>query len=308
MEIKNSRAQTFTIVTIILIGLLIVTTSIITINMSNPIKKRISTMDNFLFSLEENLQRQLFISGYRTTFLAIKHITDNGEYISNYNTFYNESFYQGTINGVSQEIMEGATYSDVISSIQERADKINVNINFTNAEYTISQEDPWNIKLTLHINISMEDKEGLASWNKEKTIVSYVPITEFEDPIYTVETNALISKKINRTIYEGDYVSGSNVSNLLNHVQNGFYTSNSDAPSFLKRIEGNFSPDDNGIESLVDISELSDQGIIPKSKSVIDHIYFSEDNPSSSQVSGMPGWFLIDSDHEAKYQVSGLTS
>ena len=35
-----------------------------------PIKMRISSMDSFLFSLEENLERQVYISGFRIIFLA----------------------------------------------------------------------------------------------------------------------------------------------------------------------------------------------------------------------------------------------
>ena len=109
------------------------------------------------------------------------------------------------------------------------------------------------------------------------------------------------------TIYE-DFVQGTDVSNLLSHTENSYYIASSSAPSFLDRLEGKLEADENGIESLVYLPELSLQGIPVKDKSIVDYIYFSDSNPISYHIQGMPNWFKLDSEHLSIYQVSGLAT
>lgn len=264
-------------------------------------------MDSFLFSIEENLQRQMYISGYRITFLAEDYITRTGNY-TNINLFFNQAFFNGTVSGVHNDIMNGATYSDLVSSINQKASKLNVNITLSNPRIIIAQSDPWHINFTLTSDFTMEDKSKLARWDKQQTISSYIPVENFEDPIYIINTNAKVSRKINKTIYEGIYVENGNVANLLSHVNHDYYTAHNDSPSFIKRLSGDFSADKNGIESFVDISQLFQQGVSVTTKSVVDYIYFSSNTPSYYSVAGMPSWFKIDDAHITKYNVTGLTS
>jgi len=306
---KNKKAQIFTLLAIFIIVLMFVSFEIFSIvDQRHPIKVRVSTMDNFLNSVEQNLERQAFISGFRIIFLSLDEITRSGNYISNTDSFFNEAFFNGTINGEPNEILIGATYSDLINSINNEADKINVVISFQNPRINITQENPWFVKFTLITDFTMQDQSGLARWEKEQEISASIPITGFEDPLYIINTNALVSKKINQTIYEGIYAQGSDVSNLLSHLNNNYYTENPNAPSFLKRLEGDLSSDVNGIESFVDTTELSRQGISVLDKSIIDYIYFSANNPIKYSVAGMPSWFKIDNqnNHLEKYNVTGL--
>ncbi len=264
-------------------------------------------MDSFLFSVEQNLQRQVYISGFRILFLAESEITSSGNYID-VGSFFNEAFFNGTVEGVSQDILIGATYDDLISSVNQKASKINVDITMTNPVINVTQDDPWFVKFTLTTNFTMRDKGGLALWEKQQIISASIPVENFEDPLYVVNTYAKVSRPIRKTIYEGNYVSGSDVLNLLNHVNGGYYAANTFAPSFLKRLEGDTSPDENGIESFVDIPELSSQGLDTPTKSDIDYIYFSSETPDYYHVSGMPSWFRVDDEdgHLAKYGVAGL--
>ncbi|MEM3113484.1 MAG: hypothetical protein QXI33_03635 [Candidatus Pacearchaeota archaeon] len=299
---KKKKAQTFTIMALALIFLLMITAGIITkTDNRRTIQKRVSTLDTFLFSVEENLERQMYIAGFRTVFLTNDQITKTGQYIDVIK-FFNESIFNGSVNGEAQQIMIGATFNDSVYSINEKAKKIGAIVEFSNVSIKISQDDPWNIKISLNVSIKMKDKTNLAEWEKEKIIVTYIPITGFEDPVYIVNTNSRITHKINKTIYEGQY--NSPISNLLEHTQKGYYTENTDAPSFLKRLEGDLSASPYGIESLVDLSALSQQGLPTQTKSVVDHIYFnSTNNPSSSQIAGMPTWFRLDNAHKPKYNL-----
>ena len=76
------------------------------------------------------------------------------------------------------------------------------------------------------------------------------------------------------------------------------------ARSEIAALEGDLSANENGIESLVYLPELSTQGISIKSKSVVDYIYFSTNNPPSQTVIGMPSWFRLDDEHLSVYGIS----
>lgn len=256
-------------------------------------------MDGFLSSVEENLERQIYISGFRILFLAEDQITSTGTYV-NIENFSNEAFFNGTINGVENNpILLGATYEDIVNSLNNKARKISVEINLSNSSFIVTQSDPWNVNVTLVSNFIMNDRENLARWEKTQRISTLIPIAFFEDPIFTVKSYAKISRKINQTPYEGNYTD-----NLLLHVDGRYYAANPNAPSFLKRLEGNLSADANGIESFVYIPDFSSQRLPIYDKSVIDYIYFSSENPPAHSVPRIPySWFKIDSEdnHTQKY-------
>ena len=156
----------------------------------------------------------------------------------------------------------------------------------------------WNVKVSLKTRFTVFDSKNSVSWDKNLTINSYIPVTNFYDPIYVVSTNGLIENKINKTIYNL-----SSVANLNLHLQNSYYIASSLAPSFLDRLQGKFSASPYGIESLVYLPKLSAQGIPTLTKSGVDYIYFSGSNPAYTSVSGMPSWFYLDNPHLAVYGV-----
>ncbi len=304
--IKDKRAQIFTLIAIVLIGFLFITFELFSVaNQKNTVKDRISTMDDYLSAIEANLGRQLYISGFRIIFLAEDHITRTGSYID-VNNFFNEAFFNGTVDGNASDILFGAKYSDLVNSINNKAEKINVDVALNDYHIELSQSDPWNVNFSLAANLTMTDKANLARWERREVVSVFIPVIEFVDPIYIVNTNGKVSQKINRTIYDSDYVHGTDVSNLADHVNKRYYAANSLAPSFLKRLAGDLSSDPNGIESFVDIDYLSKQGISAQSKSAVDYIYFSGNNPPFYSVNGMPSWFRIDNAHVARYNLTGV--
>ncbi len=303
----NNKSQIFTLIAIALLVLFFVSYEVYSISQDRyAIKTRISTMDSFLFSLETNLEREVYVSGYRAIFLAEDKISKTGTYIPDINSFMQEAFFNGTASGNSSEILDGTTYSDILQSVNEKADKINVNININNPEISIFQENPWNVALIFSFDLEMNDNSNLASWKKHEDIKSLIEIDGFEDPVYLINTNGKVAYKFNRTIYDGNYVQAGNPENLNQHVLNKYYAENPDAPSFLKRLEGDLSADANGIESLADLSEFTKQGLEIQQKSIVYHIYFSQNNPSSRNIQGLPSWFRLDDAHLVKYNATGL--
>jgi len=296
--IKDKRGIFFTSLVIVILILFIGTYTLQTeFKTRKDIQNRVSTMNNFLFSVEQDIPRQLHASGFRIIFLFEKRIAERGEFITNFDSTFAELFFNGTMYGeVNDEIntlMNGAKFSDILTSTQDKLSKINVDIELTSPRINVSQVDPWNVKVTLTAGLVMKDKGDIALWDKTLISTTYISIAGFDDPLYTKNTGGMLLNKINQSIYSNF----SNAGQLLNEVNNAYYRSSTAGPSFLDRLQGNTGADVNGIESLVNIPELSGatSGI-----SIVDYHYFG-DQASGSPVAGMPSWFLIDSGNSGVY-------
>jgi len=301
---KNKKGMFFTVMTLAILSLFIVSLGISSyVKDRTPLNSRIETMNNFVFSVEKDFPRKLYLSGFRTIFLMGKGVAETGDYFSDFESTFEDIFYNGTLNGVNysepNEIMYKSTYQGIINSLSDKAKKINMNLSFENPILTIGQEDPWNVKISLEGDLSIQDLGNLASWNKFSVFEAYIPITNFDDPLYLVETNGLVTNKINKTIYNIPVP----LSDLSNHAGGKYYINSTISPSFINRFEGNKGANENGIESLVYLPDLSTQGISVKDKSVVDYIYFSTNNPSTSNIAGMPAWFKLDTNHLGLYGV-----
>ncbi|MFH1500839.1 MAG: hypothetical protein ABIE22_02735 [archaeon] len=308
---KNKKGQAFTLFAIGLVIFLFVSYSTFSLVQDRrAIKTRISTMNNFLYSIEEDFSRQLYIFGFRSLLVAEdytstssppKYITDLPG-INNANDFFNLTFHNYTVLGGNYTyLLRGSNYDSIIENINEAAEKINVEINFTNEKIEVTQEDPWNIVIVFSANMTMKDKTGLASWNRSQVIRSPVSILGFKDPLFIVETQDGFESKINLTMFEdGGYYDLTDNSNLTRHCQYGYYSNNTDAPSFLSRLEGDTTASDQyGIERLIYYPSLPDS--YKYSASIVDHEYFSSPPTTGSLVTNMPAWFLLDTDHTTKY-------
>jgi len=270
----NKKAMFFTLLAIALLSLFLVSyTTYSVVRTREAIQKRVETLNNFVFSVEQDLPRQLYVSGFRSIFLLENHIVEDGDYINNLNATFQELFFNGSIYGVYQELMKGANFSGIQSSLNQKAGKINANVELINPSLAVSQEDPWHVKFSLQIDFRIADRNNLASWNKTSTLVSYVPIKNFDDPVYLKNG---VTNKINKTIYELPIGS-----NLASHVSNSYYINTTISPSFLDRLEGDLgAQSEYGIESLVD---KTDSGMPQYAKSIVDYIYFDPSNNPPTQ-------------------------
>ena len=297
---KNKKAMFFTILAIALLSLFLVSYSTYAVvKERQAVNKRINTMNNFVFSIEQDLPRKLYISTFRIIFLLEAEIIGTGNYITDLNSTFEEAFFNGTIYGNNQELMQGVTFSGIETSLNDKARNTNLEISLSSPNISVTQEDPWNIKVTLRTDLFIKDKGDLAQWNRSAVIESYIPIDNFEDPLYIVETNGLVTNKINQTIYNFPITIG----NLPSHSTNSYYVESASAPSFLDRLQGINAPNINGIESLVYLPKLSSQGVTVQDKSCVDYIYFSTNNPSAQNIGGMPAWFKLDAAHLGDYGV-----
>jgi hypothetical protein len=306
MGLKNKKGMFFTILTIVIISLFIISYIVFTnIEKTETVEKRIETLNAFTISIEKDIPRQLYVSGYRFIFVTEKNILERGAFSTDIESEFQEAFFNGTIHGEPSSVLVGTTFVDMQTALQQYGGKINANLTLTNPTISLTQEDPWHVKVTLTANMQVTDENKLALWNKTETFSEKIPIENFDDPIYIVNTNGKIVPKVINTNYT-PFVSGASPANLLVHITQMRYTASTEAPSFLMRLEGNLSSNPQGIESLVNLAAFSTQGITTQQKSIVDHIYFSPQNPSSCQVApaGLPSWVRLDNTHLSKYNVS----
>jgi len=296
----NKKAVIFTILVIAMLSLFSFSYVIYSVNQDRTtINKRVNSLNDFVFSIEDDLSRKLYISGFRIIFLFQSEMIDTENYITDLDDKFEEAFFNGTINGLGEDIMRGANFSDIQKFLSEKGNKVNANVILNNPVISINQTDPWNVEVNLIANLFIEDKRELVSWNRTISIDSYVPVENFADPLYIIGTNGKITRKINQTIYDFS-VPG----DLEKHLTNNNYINSTLAPSFLDRLQGITTGNLNGIESLVYLSDLSSQGISVKDKSIVDYIYFSTNDPSTAAFPAIAPWFKIDDAHLPIYRLS----
>ncbi len=273
------------------------------------VETRVKAMNGFVKNIEKDLEKGLRITATRALLGIEEKIATKGQFLASAADGFKGALVNGTVEGELIKIMENNTFFDWAQSIEEEAAAVDLKANITITNLSVYQENPWAITLEANTTISLSDNKGTASWSTKKTVKSEVSILGFEDPAYTVKSLGLVINTINKTLYEGNYVIGSDPSNLKAHIDNGFYTENPDAPNFLMRFEGNFSASPQGIESIVHLGKFQQQGLSISLKSGIDHVYFGDAITPIYTVSGVyTSWFRIDANHVDKYQVGGLIS
>lgn len=276
------------------------------------VELRIDTLDQLIASAERDVSRGLFIASFRAIMALEEYMIKNNDYIDDVDGRLHEALINGTIDGQNMVLMDDSTVPDWIASISDEAGKMNVVMNMTIFEVVIGQRDPWHVYVAVNFSMTLNDSSGLASWQRISAAEALVPIEGFEDPLFIRNGLGRITNLINKTPYEGNftYHDGSdwNMSNLIDHIESSLYAENTDAPSFLKRLEGDLSASEHGIECMVNLKKLSDQAIdINSTASIIDHEYWQDGADGDYRINRTDDWVVIDAAHRAKYNVTALS-
>ena len=307
---KGKKSILYTIAAIALTIVIIVTYSAYSTYRLNDkmdtIETRIETVNFFIKDVESDLDRGIYISGFRTLLSFDQYVTTNGSYIADVNGKFKESFLNGTINGQPLSLMQDSTFTDWANKISVEADKIGIKFNFTINSVKLNHSDPWTVEVGVDMNLSISDKRNTSSWARNRYLTTQISVIGFEDPLYIINTGGRVTNPIINTNITSFVVSG-DVANLIMHANNSYYIAHNDAPSFLMRLEGNLGNSSNGIESLVNLEELQQQGLVIKDRSIVDYIYFGTQNTVNFRINNTPTWFKIDQNHLATYQVTNLT-
>ena len=311
----NKRGFVFTIVAVLLVSVLISSTFLLTKSSYNKksfvANSRVSSMNDFILSIESDMERSMLISGYRSIISLQKQVSYNATFIPNFSDTFEEIFVNGSVNGESVDLMKDASINDWISRINQESRKVNIIFDFKTDTLNVYHDSPWSVVIELNGTMNISDVNGLASWYYYKSFKKSIDIISFEDPLYTVKSLDKVTNIISKASYN-DFVNLTNndTSVLSDHLNNSRYIASTDAPSFLMRFTGNLSPSPFGIESLVDLQDFSNQNLDLYDRSVIDYEYFNEDYNGSDKcnITGMPSWFRIDNSKMSDYNISGFGS
>jgi hypothetical protein len=294
--IKNKKGIFFLMLTLILISLFVLSIGFFSgLAYRKAVQERVESLSEFVSATESDLNRQIFISGYRAIFFMEKEIVDNGYYVNDVNLLLQEMFFNGTINGEPEPLLQSVTFAELEQLVSERAARISASADFSNPSINITQDDPWNVKVVFVSDFYIADKNNLASWNKTISIEVPIAIFNFTDPVYFVETAGNVDPPtFARTPY-----SSFDSSTLAAHIAGKYYREHSDAPSFLDRLEGNLlASSPYGIESLVNVPDIPPA--YQTGRSIVDHIYF-DGSETGCHLSGMAGWVKLDEVHRTYY-------
>lgn len=292
--IRNKKGIFFTMLAIVLLSLFMLSVTLIPgVFQGRDARNRVESLDKFVIAVEEDLSRQLFISGFRTIFLMEQDIISSVSPIFGVDSVFQEAFFNGTYNGIDQELLEGTSFDEIMEALRDRGKRINANVSFYNPSLEVRQDDPWNVKIILSGNLVIEDFAGLALWNKSSSYEGIVSVSNFDDPLYLLESNGMMLNKV----IEG------NISDLNDHLDNSYYIASNTGPSFLDRFSGGTGSNVNGIESLVNLQELSQHIPAKNGISVVDYLYFGNEDAGCAVIGGYPSWFRLDDGHLGIYGV-----
>ncbi|MFP4524088.1 MAG: hypothetical protein ACLFO2_02085 [Candidatus Woesearchaeota archaeon] len=282
---------------------------------------RVGTMNSFIGDLHHDLDRAAYISGYRALLGMEEHLSQRGAFFDNQSAMeeaFRQAFLTGGYNGTSFPVLDNASFNDYLQRVDLQASQVGIDVNATVARVRLSQAKPWVVQVRFQGNFTITDERGAAWWEYTKNFTTDVPITGLKDPLYTVNTNGRVPNTItNHTLPPTGYVNDTNndTAVLREFTEGSYYRTTDEAPSFLQRFTGDLAADEHGIESLVYLPALSDQGVVVHTdRSVVDHIYFSSSPDNSTDrcdIQGMsytPDWFRLDQDHMDDYELDTLSS
>jgi hypothetical protein len=280
---------------------------------------RIRAMNDFMRNLDNDIHRATYISAFRALLTLETYLIDTKQF-GNTSVLFREAFFDGTIyGGVVGDQMVNSTFSEYLSRVQDLAASTGILLDINVTSIRLAQHDPWSLDVYMMMNITAIDTKNTASWHINKEYVTNVPIDTLKDPIYikhlpkaAVEALEGI-RRANTTL-----VNGSDVSNLKTHITGFYYINSTFAPSYMMRLEDNITrdPDGNGIESIVDVKFLTDQGVVitqsDLKKIKVDYIYFDSVISNETKVCNVSGIsqtdynFVIPLNRTSMYQISGL--
>jgi hypothetical protein len=270
------------------------------------IETRIETVNFFIKDVENDINKGIFITTFRTLLSFNEYITSNGTFIDDIDKRFKEAFLNGTISQKPLTLMQDTTFTDWANRISAQAGYIDILSDFKINDVELYHDSPWSVTVGINISLDIMDKRNTSQWKRERYLSTKIGIINFEDPLYIINsqgrvTNTIIPTNITQFVIDNE------ADNLMEHTNSSSYIINFMSPSFLMRFEGNLSNSTFGIESLVNLDEFLEQGIAIKDRSAVDYIYFGSQITTNHRINNTPGWFKIDDGHLEIYQVENIT-
>jgi hypothetical protein len=158
-------------------------------------------------------------------------------------------------------------FLDKIQNISE--DELNIQSNYAVNSINITQATS-NFAIELLINLSLKIDDFYANISDTRIVKSSVSIVGLLDPVYML--NGTYNQTINST--KPDNYGNWTPADLRDLYYAHAYRSNKDAISFINRIKGNFSSNDYGIESFVNLTGPGVLSRMNENSSLVDYLFW----------------------------------
>lgn len=310
--IKSKKGIYFTMIGIVIISL-VIGYSFLSDNSrdyqrSEIMEDRAYAMNDFLTDIEKDISRMIIISGYRTFLSLEKRISDERDYINDFDDVFFSIFINGSYNGTLYTLMDNSSMDAWNERINIESSVLNLNFDITANSIDVYHIDPYEVEIRLNATIYLKDFYEPISFNYSKEFSEKISIIDFEDPMYKVETNDKITNVIRKSVFSDFVIDATNDStNFYLHLNESYYVESTDAPSFLMRMKGEFGPSFYGIESYVNLEDFNKQSLaIDSDNSLIDYEYFSDVSADYCSFDDLPSWFKIESSHLNDYELNRL--
>ena len=306
------KAILYTGITVFLIALLLIIMSIEYSRESSRLEniemRKAILMNQFIEMIDTDIPRASRIATIRSMLAIEDYCSRHAVFISNLSEVFKEAFMNGTVMGEEIPIIMNDSLGVYISRLKTTAHGMGMDLSINIENISLEQKSSWEIIISYILIVNITDNEDTYI-AYEKPLNNTIEIIGLRDPLFSVYTNGRIHNEIKKTNHTPFVING-NASNFQEFAINMEYYENPDAPSFLDRFTGSLNPSPYGIEAMVNLEELAAQGLeIDTSKSIVDHLYFSNQSNTADWCSfeGLSSWIKIDETHGYFYGLDNVT-
>ncbi|MFT4282834.1 MAG: hypothetical protein ACMXX6_00225 [Candidatus Woesearchaeota archaeon] len=241
-----------------------------------PASLRIQTVNNYIRLSSTFYENLMSSHAYNLIENIINAMIEEGEYLDDFDFEVQRCFVEGefSVNGVDFDCE--VNFNEVLQEWDEYIlQELNFNSQTSLQNIRLTQENPWEI--TVEFELSLEVEDSFATWHANKSLRSFFRIEGLYDPTYEITHPDVSEFSYNNTIkfadLELEMLWQEKPSTLEQVVINQEYFFVNQTPSFLGRLQGNFSPSDYGIVSIVKPSQTN----INTNISHIDYLYWRQE-------------------------------
>jgi len=168
------------------------------------IKSRINGLNDLYNNIIFDSKKSLNIIGKRAISIASSHVIQDGIPLSNSNETIKDLMVYGKFNETQDPLMEGSRISDWIEKMVEISLMKGYQLNLKIENVTVKPYDSFNLIIEADTVVNITDPR-IASINREEHVETLVSIEGIEDPLYPLNTNGMITQKIQKTPYENNF-------------------------------------------------------------------------------------------------------
>ncbi|MFP4567369.1 MAG: hypothetical protein ACLFN8_00340 [Candidatus Woesearchaeota archaeon] len=262
-------------------------------------EQRLQEVNRIINLIEQDSATGLKIATFRSILTLNDNMSATNNYIDrgNFDKLMQELILNASISQEKKPLMENHSIINWQNNTERLLTDMSLNAEFQESHAKLTQTSPWYITAHYNTTILIEDGFTKSTWNKTINTKIDISITDFYDPLYSINTQG--QRKITRKPNDVD------LDNLSEIINQEYYTASNKSPSFLQRFQNpdNFTPSNYtgvGIESLTDLTNTLTP---PTGKPIIDSIYFNYNSHNSNADCNTTEGYLLAQHYNNTYGV-----